>query len=285
MEHFVCLDVGGTEIKGAPVDLQGNLLGEIRHDPACADRDRETVLDHFADLVDKYRQGTLAGLRLAFPGPFDYEKGICLLRGLAKYDSLYGVNIRQELARRVGIAPEKIAFANDGTAFALGEMGFGEAAGVKRALFICIGTGCGSAFGVDGRPAPAGFPGVPENGFVYSAPYRESCVDDYLSRRGLMALSQEMLGTPLDGKGLADLANQGDKGAVACFHAFGERIAEALTPFVDGFRPETVCFGGQITRSGEFFLSPMASLCRARQIHLYVTPDTSARALQGLTRL
>ena len=61
-------------------------------------------------------------MRLAFPGPFDYAKGICLLRGLDKYDALYGVDLRRAFSRGSGIAPEDILFTNDASAFALGEM-------------------------------------------------------------------------------------------------------------------------------------------------------------------
>ena len=44
---LLCLDVGGTELKGAPVD-RGTLLAPLRHFPARSGEDRETLLDHFA---------------------------------------------------------------------------------------------------------------------------------------------------------------------------------------------------------------------------------------------
>lgn len=196
---------------------------------------------------------------MAFPGPFDYENGISLMQGLGKYDKLYQASVRRGLSDLLGIGKERILFVNDAAAFALGEMGFGEAYGAERALFICIGTGCGSAFGVNGKIASAGTPGVPRSGYVYDAPFLESCIDDYLSRRGLMALTRECLGTALDGK--------------------------ALSPFLDTFCPEVLCFGGQITGSGTMFLPPVEKACRERGIRFYVAKDTSLRTLQGLTRL
>ena len=30
---------------------------------------------------------------IAIPGPFDYVNGICLIKGVAKYENLYGFNI------------------------------------------------------------------------------------------------------------------------------------------------------------------------------------------------
>ena len=112
------------------------------------------------------------------------------MQGLDKYDALYGVDLRQELLHRLsgagleGLEGEDIRFINDVSAFALGEMYFGNARGAEKAMFICIGTGCGSAFGVEGRLADESTPGVPPKGYVYPVPFLDSCIDDYLSKRG-----------------------------------------------------------------------------------------------------
>lgn len=284
---YLCLDVGGTEIKAAPIDGAGNLLRPLRRFPARAEEEAEALLAHFAAVIRELQPGpeAPAGVRLAFPGPFDYREGVCLIRDLAKYDKLYGVNLRRELASRLELPPESICFANDADAFALGEMGFGGAAGAKRAFFVCIGTGCGSAFGVDGTLAPRGTPGVPESGYIYDAPFLGSCIDDWISRRGLMALTRERLGTALDGKELAGHVRDGDPRAAECFAEFGGRVRDALLPFLESFRPEVLCFGGQIMKSAPLFLPPVEAACRERGIRVCITEDTSVRALQGLTRL
>ena len=41
-EVYLCLDVGGTEIKAAPLDYRGNFLAPVRHFPAMAGADRHT---------------------------------------------------------------------------------------------------------------------------------------------------------------------------------------------------------------------------------------------------
>lgn len=284
---YLCLDVGGTEIKAAVMDEAGNLRAPVRHYPAEADREREELLEHFADILRKTKARTedCAGIRLAFPGPFDYERGICLLRGLAKYDSLYGVNLRQELGYRLGIAPERIRFANDASAFCLGEMGFGAAKGFARALFVCIGTGCGSGFGLNGELAPGGLDGVPDSGFLYDAPFLDARIDDYISRRGLEKLTGERLGQALDGKALAERVAAGDDRARECFLEFGTRLRDALATFLEDFRPQILCLGGQLMKSGEYFLEPLRAQCREKGIPLAVTADTSLRTMQGLTRV
>lgn len=286
-ETYVCIDVGGTEIKAASIDTNGRISGGLHHFPARADEDAGRILEHFADIVREVwlSKADLTEIRMAFPGPFDYENGVCLMQGLGKYDKLYRVNVRQGLSELLGIRRERILFVNDAAAFALGEMGFGEACRAARALFVCIGTGCGSAFGVNGRLAPVNTRGVPRSGYVYDAPFMAGCVDDYISKRGLMSLARECLGTELDGKALAQRVLQGDEAARQCFLVFGRRIQEALSPFLDAFHPNVLCLGGQITGSGSMFLAPVEQACRERDVGFYVTQDTSLRTLQGLTRL
>lgn len=281
---YLCLDVGGTEIKAAPVDRSGNIHQTIRHFPSRAKEPADVLLAHFSGIFEAIRlkERAVSGLRIAFPGPFDYQKGVCLLQGLDKYDALYQVDLRRAFSQRTRIAPEEILFSNDASAFALGEMAFGQARDACRALFVCIGTGCGSAFGTNGRLAPDGTPGVPDGGYLYNAPYLDGCIDDYLSRRGLMALTRERLGEALDGKSLALRTQSGDIQARQCFLAFGERICDALLPFLAAFRPDLLCLGGQITGSAPLFLSPLETACRSYGIRLYTAADTSASILRGL---
>ena len=216
-EVYLCLDVGGTEIKAAPLDKRGNFLAPVRHFPAMAGADRQTLLENFGWIFSSIcpENAVPIEIDLAFPGPFDYKNGICLLQGLDKYDALYGCNLRRAFSEISGLLEQKIQFINDAAAFALGEMAFGQATQAGRALFVAVGTGCGSAFGVNGFLPEEGTPGVPPNGYFYNAPFRDSCVDDYISRRGLEKLSGEMLGVPLDGRALAKRITAGDERARA----------------------------------------------------------------------
>lgn len=284
---YLCLDVGGTEIKAAPLDARRNLLRPIRHFPAMAGADRETLLAHFAEIFRAIcpENCTAGEIALAFPGPFDYENGICLLQGLAKYDALYGCDLRREFAARTGLPGQKIRFINDAAAFALGELGYGSAVQTHKTLFVAVGTGCGSAFGLDGLLAPEGTPGVPPHGYFYNATFLDSCVDDYISRRGLERLTAEKMGTALDGRALSERAAAGDPAAAACFLQFGERLRDALRPQIEAYHPELVCLGGQIMASAARFLPPLENYCTAHGIRIAITQDTSLRTMQGLTRL
>lgn len=286
---YLCADVGGTQIKTALLSAEGALAAPISKAPARADLPREPMLEHLTACLlaaaENAPAGAVQGVRLAVPGPFDYPAGICKIEGLAKYGALYGVDLRAELgarlAARLGAAAGDIRFQNDVAAFALGELRFGCAKGTARGLFVCIGTGCGSAFTLGEDLAPAGTPGMPTDGYIYPLPLRGKRIDDWLSRRGLQTLSGEMLGERLDGLALARRADAGDAGAQAVWQEFGALLAEALTPVLDAYCPALCCLGGQVTASGARFLPPLQAACAARGVALACTQDTSLRAMQG----
>lgn len=285
-EVYLCLDVGGTEIKAAPLDANEKMLSKIQYFPAMACADKKTLLEHFAHIFTSICPADKVPIEidLAFPGPFDYENGICLLQGLEKYDALYGCNLRHAFAALSGLPQKRIQFINDAAAFALGELTFGSSRQAHKTLFTVIGTGCGSAFGVDGFLAAKGTLGVPPHGYFYNAPFMDSCVDDYISRRGLEKLTKDLLGTPLDGRALAARVAAGDTQAASCFLQFGVLLRDALSPQIEAFNPDMICLGGQIMRSAPLFLSPLEALCNEKNIKLSVTQDTSMRTMQGLTR-
>ena len=285
----LCADVGGTQIKTGLLDASGRPASPIRRADARAALPRQQLLDHMAACLLAAAQdappGSVQGVRLAMPGPFDYAAGICRIEGLGKYGALYNADLRAELGSRLapalGEAAADIRFQNDVAAFALGELRFGCARGTGRGLFVCIGTGCGSAFSLGDSLAPEGTPGMPAGGYLYPLPLRGLRVDDWLSRRGLQRLSRQTLGEELDGLPLAQRARAGDAGALAVWQQFGALLAEALTPALDAYRPQLCCLGGQVTASGARFLPPLQAACAARGVALACTQDTSLRAMQG----
>jgi glucokinase len=92
----------------------------------------------------------LLGVAFGFPGPFDYEAGICLIEGVEKYGALYGVNIRDAIRTRLDLGDLPILFRNDAEAAVVGETRYGAGRNYPRVIGVTLGTGCGSAFLVDG---------------------------------------------------------------------------------------------------------------------------------------
>ncbi len=257
MQVTLCLDVGGTEIKGAALGEEGALLGKLTHFPAHSQESAPFLLDHFTAILRQLTPegGSVSAVGLAFPGPFDYEKGICLIRGLKKYDALYGMELGKELALRLNL-PQHPFFLNDVQGFALGEMGFGAAQGAQKAMFVCIGTGCGSAFGWEGNLADASVPGVPPEGYLYPVPFLEGCIDDYISRRGLKRLSQEILGKPWKGRSWPSGFSKARKGPGNALPGLVFGCGMPCFPFCNLTVPKFFAWAARLPGAAPYFWAP-----------------------------
>ena len=98
---------------------------------------------------------------VATPGPFDYERGICTIRGVGssrRCSASISAPSSRVFSRHAD--PRAIRFLNDAEAFLLGEAAAGAARGRSRAIGITLGTGLGSAFLVEGKIVRDG-PGRP----------------------------------------------------------------------------------------------------------------------------
>src|SRR5688572_27556271 len=95
----IALDVGGSSVKSALVAADQQIVGDVCVDVIQSGATADEILKMLAAIIsvhlDKMRE--VRGIAFAFPGPFDYEQGICLIQNQAKYESLYGVNVGARL--------------------------------------------------------------------------------------------------------------------------------------------------------------------------------------------
>lgn len=297
---IVAFDVGGTQIKAAAL-IDGMIADStVSHYETRADLAAGPMIGRFADIftdiLAKAGSNVIAdGLGIAFPGPFDYEAGISRIRGLGKFDSLYGLPVGQLLEEALRADERtcerlsthfRIAFENDAALFGLGEIGpDGAAEDAERAVCLTIGTGLGSCFLERGRLVKQR-DDVPSEGWLYTVPYREGIADDYISRRGILQLA-DRLGFDaeyLDVRGLASLADSGDKGALRLFEHFGEQMADILVPSLHRFQPDRIVLGGQISKSAHLFAPAFRRRAEHSLLHteVRVSRDTLSRTLLGV---
>ena len=252
-------DIGGSHITCAAIDLDtGKILRDTLSERAVnnqapADDIIGIWADALAGSLKKVPVENIKGIGFAMPGPFDYVKGICYIRGVAKYENLYGINIREAIAKALKV-PEDflIRFMNDASSFAVGEAWAGSATKEKRSLSITLGTGFGSAFISERIPIVDG-PLVPKIGCVYHLPYRDGIADDYFSTRGLLGRYKNITGKELKGvKELAALSSS-EKVVMDLFADFGDNLAVFLSPWLSGFEAEILVIGGNISHAYDLF--------------------------------
>ncbi|MEU3526951.1 polyphosphate--glucose phosphotransferase [Streptomyces sp. NPDC038707] len=144
------VDIGGSGIKGAPVDLERGDLAQERHKvltphPATPD----AVADGVKQVVDHF--GWTGPVGLTFPG---VVTGGATVRTAANVDPAWiDTDARALLSGRLGGLP--VTVVNDADAAGVAEMEFGAGRGRRgTVILLTFGTGIGSAVFVDGVLLP-----------------------------------------------------------------------------------------------------------------------------------
>ncbi|MGI9111461.1 MAG: ROK family protein [Gaiellaceae bacterium] len=249
------LDIGGTHVSAARVDPASASVdsGTRCRVPLAPDGERDALLGGILHAACSIAAPEVVRWAVAVPGPFDYERGICTIRGVAKLEALYGVDLRAELAAAVGAAAGSIVFLNDAHAFVLGEWWAGAASGHERAVGITLGSGLGSAFLDSGRLVTSSAT-VPPGGELYRTQFRGLPVEETISRRALLA----QYGDPgADVEQIAARARAGEERAELSVGRFAADLAEFLGLWITAFEPTCLAVGGSIARAWDLLGPPL----------------------------
>jgi predicted NBD/HSP70 family sugar kinase len=253
------VDIGGSHISCAAVDLDSfNVLHETRTERAVNNKAQANEIigvwvQSLSEVIKKIPEKSLKGIGFGMPGPFDYVKGISYIRGVAKYEHLYGCNVKNAISDNLNFPDGfPVRFMNDVSTFAVGEALVGKAAKAKRSMSITLGTGFGSAFIKDHIPIVDG-PEVPRLGCVYHLPYGDNIADDYFSTRWFIGSYKKRTGKELSGvKEFSELAGK-DKVVLDLFTEFGNNLGVFLAPWLKRFKAEIVVVGGNISHAYSLF--------------------------------
>jgi len=148
MLNVLGIDIGGTGIKAAPVDVStGALLAERIKLATPQPSAPSAVADVVRQLVESFEWTGPAGL--TFPGVVD--RGV--VRTAANVDKAWiGMNARELFGTATGL---RVGVLNDADAAGVAEMKFGTGADeLGTVLMLTFGTGIGSALFIDGILVP-----------------------------------------------------------------------------------------------------------------------------------
>ncbi|RPF20762.1 polyphosphate--glucose phosphotransferase [Myceligenerans xiligouense] len=144
------IDIGGSGIKGAPVDLTtGEFAEERTRIPTPDPSTPEAVAEVLYELVDTYDLPADAPIGVAFPAPIHHGT----VRFIANLDpSWTGVDIPALIHRTTGRAAIAV---NDADAAGIAELRYGAARDADGVVLVStLGTGIGSALFADGVLLP-----------------------------------------------------------------------------------------------------------------------------------
>ena len=257
------VDIGGSHITAALVDMDGRTVidNSWQRSRIQSDGSAEEVIAGWSAVIREclLTRPNSGRIRIAMPGPFDYECGISRMLGQGKYDALYNVNVKAALLAKLGELVTDIQFANDATCFLQGESVGGAGRGYNHVLGLTLGTGFGSATFKDGRATDAD---------LWRHPFIDGICEDYFSTRWFVRRYFELTGNQV--KDVKELISDGrDKNRVTqVFEEFSRNLSLFITEVQKAEEPyDCIVLGGNISNAYSHFLPRLLDFLRQKLIY------------------
>ena len=214
--NIIGIDIGGSGIKGAPVDTAGGtLVAERLRLPTPAPSTPDAVAGAIRQILDSF-PSTPGPVGITFPGVV--KNGRVLTA--ANIDPVWaGFEAATFFSAKLG---RVCTVLNDADAAGMAEMRFGAGRGIKGVvILITLGTGIGSAVFLDGKLLPNTELG-----------HMEIRGKDAEARASERVREEKNLGWP----------------------EWAERVGEVLARYAFLFSPDLFIIGGGVSRKADKFL-------------------------------
>jgi glucokinase len=152
-KHFIGLDLGGTTLSAAVVDIESGQMLNRHRVPTQAQEGHKAVMARMGKLIlrtiadAKIDKSSIAGVGIGAPGVLDLERGLTLF-----LPNLPGewrnIPLKATIEETVDLP---VHLLNDVRSFTLGEKTFGAGRNVDTMVGIAIGTGIGGGLVIDGK--------------------------------------------------------------------------------------------------------------------------------------
>ena len=281
MNHFMGVDLGGTNLRAAIVDTDTGQFTHLTSVPTLARYGHDAVMTRMADLIEQViassglTKSDVGGVGIGAPGVLDLDRGLTLF--LPNLPGTWpNVPLRDAIADRVRLPT---ALLNDARAMTLGEWRFGAGRGVETMACLGIGTGIGGGLiingrlhlGIGGTGGELGHQTIDFNGPLCGCGNR-GCLEAFASgpaiaamgvkavMQGLTTRIGEMVEYDLNRitpRVIYEAARHGDAIAQDIFEQAGYYIGIAVSTVLVSVGPRKVVIGGGVSQAGDLLLDPI----------------------------
>lgn len=274
-KYCIGIDIGGTFIKGAVVDLNGKIVKDGKV-PSQTEIGPDQITQNIISLVKTLisdcglTNQDICGIGMGSPGMVDSQQGTVVFAGNLGWEDY---PIAQKVANATGL---KVKVANDANVAALGEVKFGGAKDYDNIVMITLGTGVGGGIIVDGKMLEGNRSAGAEIGhtvIVYGGQPctcgRKGCFEAYSSATALIRETKNAMLAHKNSKmwEIGSLDNvsgitafdyaKKDEYAAEVIENYISYLACGIVNLANIFRPQAVLIGGGVCGQGDNLIKPL----------------------------
>ena len=254
------IDLGGTKIEAVLINSENLEVNRKRvYTPASGIAERysliiETISQLIRDISKPILNNEEYSLGIGIPGIIDPHTGI-IINGSIK--ELTGSSFKSDIER---IFNRTIALENDANCFTLAEALHGAGKGFKTVFGITLGTGCGSAFCINGKIHKGCHGSAGEFGHMCMDPSGDKCfcgnngcIETKISGSGVEKAHFLKTGKKLKMRNIIDGSHSGDMECSETFSRFIDDFGHALGGLISLLDPDAIVLGGGLSDIDELY--------------------------------
>jgi glucokinase len=292
-EIVLAADLGGTNLRMAAIDCQGNILYRTKRETPCGEHAEEIVraiIESANECRENCADSQINVICVAVPGTVDVDEGIVIKA--PNLPALNDFRMGDALENQLGV---KAILENDATAAAAGEHWLGASKCFANSIFVTLGTGVGGGIIIDGKIV-RGIDGTAgEIGHICVEARGEpcrcgscGCVEQYSSASAIVRIAKELAAqypesvlknnAQLKAFEVFQAGTNGDALALEVFRQMGFYLGVALTTLLNVLNPEIIVIGGGASAGWDLFMPQMQETIRQRA---YGGQSEAAKIMRG----
>lgn len=259
MNYAIGIDVGGTNIRIAVVDENGNLYDVIKESTIA--HDIESLKNQIVSLINRvdYKKYNILGIGIGVPGPVKPDGTVIYIPNLNISTSF---NLKEMIERETNI---KTFVGNDANVAGLAEAYVGNGKGYDVVQYITMSTGIGGGLvinkkmitGKNGLAQEIGSMIVKNGGRAPSIFKAKGCIEGEASGTMLTLKANEVGLNCANAGDVFVLAKNGNETAIKLKEEFISNIAAFIGSIVAYMEPDVFVLGGGLMKSKDYFLEEL----------------------------
>ncbi|GIJ49821.1 glucokinase [Virgisporangium aliadipatigenens] len=275
------VDIGGTKVLGAVVDLEGEVLARCRRDTPA--QDTAEIVDRIVEVIEELRAAhpSVGAVGVGAAGWIDPTGSTVLFAANLAWRN---EPLRDHIQARVDLPA---IVENDGNVAAWAEFSFGAARDADDSMVLfTVGTGIGGGIVIGGNLIRGAHGIAGEVGHTMMVPDghpcgcgRKGCMEQYASGNALVRFARTIATEDPDsasvmlelaagkieainGPTVTKAAHAGCKAAVAAFDRVAYWLAVGLADTIQNLDPQVIVVGGGVVEAGDLLMVPTREYLR-----------------------
>ncbi|MBA2733022.1 MAG: ROK family protein, partial [Acidobacteria bacterium] len=272
-ELVIAADLGGTNLRVATIDRQGQIHERVKQRTPKAEKASEIVHAIVTAARECERRSIANGAQIravsvVVPGTVQVETGVVMKA--PNVPSLDGFRLAAALQSEL---QWPAVLENDANAAAVGEMWKGAGQGRSTIICVTLGTGVGGGIildgklwrGADGSAGELGHIGVEPFGGVACTCGSRGCLEVFASATAIVRMTREArprypnsplhTSEELTARSIYESGIEGDELALEVFRRMGISLGVGLASLINIFNPEMIVIGGGVAAGWDLFIA------------------------------